>query len=65
METHNSKWKNAALYPPPTDKVLKTKDAEGKEYILKFNGKLFTRHGRGILPQPIYWWDTTEEIKES
>lgn len=65
MEDNNPNWKNAALYPPPTDKVLKTKDAEGKEYILKFNGKLFTRHGRGILPQPIFWLDTTEEFKES
>lgn len=65
METKYSKWKNAALYPPPTDKVLKTKDADGNEMILRFNGKLFTRHGRAILPQPILWLDTTEEIRES
>ena len=64
METQSPKWKNAALYPPPKDKVLKTKDADGNELILRFNGKLFTRHGRGVLPQPIYWLDTKEEIKE-
>ena len=64
MENNSPKWKNAALYPPPKDKVLKTKDADGNEMILRFNGKLFTRHGKGIFPQPVYWLDTTEEIRE-
>lgn len=49
-------WKIAALYPPPKDEVLLVKDMQGKEYIAKWNGKLFMQHGKGILPQPIYWF---------
>ena len=49
------KWLISSLYKPPKDEILETKDMQGNQRALKWNGLYFTSEGRIILPQPIYW----------